>query len=94
MGISALNVMPYPFWIFFSTFLIANDLMEKSMNHYIVLSLGMMIGALIAFVLYAKFSLWLITKNSKVEPVIRKVFASIFLLLGVIQFCRIMYASA
>lgn len=94
MGISALNFMPYPFWIFFSTFLISNGIMERTMQDYIILSLGMMLGAFAMFILYARGSVWLIKKNAKLEASIRKVFASLFMLLGILQMLRIIYMKS
>ena len=91
MGISMLNFMPYPFWIFFSTFLLSNGLMERSMPDYLTLSAGMMIGAFVMFILYARGSVWLIKKNEKLESSIRKIIAILFISLGILQLLRIIY---
>jgi len=89
MGICALNVLPYPFWVFISTLLISNGFMQKANIDFIIVSSAIMFGAFWMFFLYAKFSVWLINKNEKISKYIGKIFAGFFLLLALLQLLRI-----
>lgn len=93
MGVCALNVLPYPFWVFMSTLFISNGFMTKSNTDFIIVSAGIMFGAFWMFYLYARFSVWLVQKNEKVNKYIGKVFAGFFMLLAVLQLIRIHWAN-
>lgn len=90
MGVSALNVMVYPYWILYSSWMVTNKLMNESLYHGVVFSAGIVLGGFLLFYLYARFAVWMTTQSAALMHWSRYIFAAIFITLGVVQLVRLL----
>ncbi|MEO0899214.1 MAG: hypothetical protein AAFY71_22575 [Bacteroidota bacterium] len=76
MGISLLNVMAYPYWAFYGTYMEVNHWLSLSLINIVFLSLGVSLGTWILLIVYARLaksilsgSSWLIEKSYQILAV-------------------------
>lgn len=88
MAVSSLNVLVFPYWIFISTYLNTNDLLDLSYTNIAIFSLGGMAGGFGLFAVYACLADFIIKRSKNVASYVNKVIGALFLLLSVYQFYR------
>lgn len=85
MGISSLNVMVIPYWIFYGTLLIENGWLEKDNKHVLVFSVGAMTGAFLLLVGYAYLGDKVLSRSEQITRWVNKFIGLILICLGVYQ---------
>lgn len=89
LGMAVFNVIVYPYWVFYSTFLINQGWMDTSWIHSLVFSAGITLGAWLLFYCYARFSVWLIGRSEYFASYATRFFALMVFTLGAIQLYHI-----
>ena len=85
MGISSLNLMVIPYWIFYGTLLMTNGWLEKENSNVIVFSFGAMAGAFLLLVLYAYLGDRVLSKSEQVTRWVNKFIGVVLIGFGVYQ---------
>ena len=85
MGISSLNVMVIPYWIFYGTLLVQNNLLEKSDESVLVFSFGAMTGAFLLLVAYAYLGDKVLRKSERITRWVNKFIGTVLIGFGVYQ---------
>jgi threonine/homoserine/homoserine lactone efflux protein len=85
MGISSLNVMVIPYWIFYGTLLIENDWLEKDNMHVLVFSVGAMTGAFLLLVGYAYLGDKVLSRSEQITKWVNKFIGVVLIGFGVYQ---------
>ncbi len=89
VGVSALNVMAYPYWLFYSAWLASENWLQSGWIPAIVFSAGIMCGGMLLFTLYSCFGLWLVRKSNHFQKWSTRIFAGMMIALGIIQLIRV-----
>jgi len=84
-GISLLNVMVFPYWIFYGTYLSTEGWLEIDNLQVGLFSLGVSIGSFMAFVLYAKLALYIVERSNSIVNYTNKFIGLVLLGFGVWQ---------
>jgi len=85
VGMAVFNVIVYPYWVFYSTFLINQGWMSTSWADSLAFSAGITLGAWALFYGYARFSVWLIGRSEHFAKYATRFFALMVFTLGAIQ---------
>lgn len=88
MLISSLNLVVFPYWIFYGTLLTANDLLEKSDGCVAIFSLGAMTGAFALLVAYAYLGAKILSKSEQVTKWVNKFIGAILIAFGIYQLVK------
>ncbi len=88
MGISALNVLVFPFWIFYSGLLIAEGWMDNSLEHLLTFSLGVSLGTFGVLLAYAYAAGFVIKRVKELLWYSQKFVGAMFLLFSFLQAYR------
>lgn len=85
MGISSLNVMVIPYWIFYGTLLIENGWLAKDNEHVLVFSIGAMAGAFLLLVGYAYLGDKVLSRSEQITRWVNKFIGVVLIGFGVYQ---------
>ncbi|HFA47514.1 MAG TPA: hypothetical protein ENJ95_00695 [Bacteroidetes bacterium] len=85
MFISSLNLVVFPYWIFYGTLLTANDLLERSDACVAIFSLGAMTGAFGLLVAYAYLGAKILSKSEQVTKWVNKFIGAVLMGFGIYQ---------
>lgn len=88
MAVSSINVLIFPYWIFISTYLNTNDLLNLSYTNIAIFALGGMAGGFALFSLYAFLADFIIKRSMHFAGYVNKVIGGLFLVLSVYQIYR------
>jgi threonine/homoserine/homoserine lactone efflux protein len=88
VAVSSLNVMVFPYWIFYATYLNVNDWMQLDPLSILLFSGGVSAGAFLLFALYARLGLWVVQRAASVIRYTDLIIAVILLLFGLFQLYR------
>ncbi len=88
MGISSLNVMVIPYWIFYGTLLIENGWLEKDDKTVFIFSLGAMTGAFLLLVVYAFLGDKVLSKSEQITRWVNKFIGVVLIGFGIYQMVR------
>jgi threonine/homoserine/homoserine lactone efflux protein len=88
VAVSSLNVMVFPYWIFYATYLNVNEWMQLDQLSILLFSGGVMLGAFLLFALYARLGLWIVQRAAIVTRYADLIIAIILLLFGLFQLYR------
>lgn len=88
MGISSLNLMVIPYWVFYGTLLMQNDLLEKDNKSVFVFSLGAMTGAFLLLVVYAYLGDRVLSKSEVMTSWVNKFIGVVLVGFGVYQMVK------
>ena len=94
MAVSSLNVLVFPYWIFYGAYLSANGWLLLSNGFLALFCLGTMLGALGALALYARLGVFVVSRTEQVTHYANRVVGLIFLGFGVYQvfcFCELYF---
>lgn len=91
MGLGLVNMLAIPYWIFYAIYLDSMDLLKTDNLSIFVFSIGVVLGALCLFYLYAKLSLKLVEKLDWLARVTHKVIGSIFFGLGILTLAKLLF---
>ncbi|MFZ2900152.1 MAG: LysE family transporter [Saprospiraceae bacterium] len=80
--VSAINVMTFPYWIFYGAYLSANGWMELHTPEILLFSAGTMAGTFLTLLLYAGLGLFLVARASRLTKYINWFLCFLFLGLG------------
>ena len=72
MGISSLNLMVIPYWIFYATLLPANGILIKDNAHVVAFSIGTMSGTFSLLVCYALLGAKILSKSEQITRWVNK----------------------
>lgn len=86
--VSFINVMAYPYWIFYGAYLSANGWMELHTLDILLFSAGTMVGTFLTLLLYAALGLFLVARASRLTKYINWFLCVLFLGLGIFQVFR------
>ncbi len=88
IGISAVNVMVIPYWIFYGTLLVENGWLEKEDRSVVVFSAGAMAGAFLLLMVYAYVGDKLMRRSELITRWVNKVIGVVLIGFGVYQMVR------
>ena len=88
MGISSLNVMVIPYWIFYGTLLIENGWLEKDDKNIFIFSLGAMTGAFLLLVVYAYLGDKVLSKSAQITRWVNKIIGVVLIGFGIYQMLK------
>ncbi|MDX1476667.1 MAG: LysE family transporter [Saprospiraceae bacterium] len=87
--VSSLNLLAFPYWIFYAIYLSSIELIDLDDNLLIcVFSLGVLSGTILILLTYARIGIYASSKSGKVLRYLAPTVATIFALLAVIQTVR------
>ncbi|MEO1517254.1 MAG: LysE family transporter [Bacteroidota bacterium] len=87
--ISSLNVLAFPYWVFYGTYLRAEGWLGN-LSHVLVFSLGVMLGTFALLLGYARMSLYIVEHSRQLALWADRFIGIVFLLLGIIQLARLL----
>ncbi|MBK7406873.1 MAG: LysE family transporter [Saprospirales bacterium] len=87
--ISSLNVMVFPYWIFYGAYLAANGWMNLGNRDITFFAGGVMMGAFLVFLLYAGLGMLLIKRASTLMRYFNWFLVCLFLGLGIFQLWKV-----
>ena len=85
VGISSLNLMVIPYWIFYATLLTTNGIMVKDNTHVVVFSVGVMSGTFALLVCYALLGAKILSKSEQITRWVNKFIGLLLIGFGVFQ---------
>ena len=85
LGIAALNFLIIPYWIFVGVCVEGDGWLILENFWIFIFTLGATLGALVVFFAYAKLSVMVMKKSSKVAGFTNKIIGAVFILLGIYQ---------
>lgn len=85
MGISSLNLMVIPYWIFYGTLLVENGWLKKENGSIMVFSTGAMTGAFLLLATYAWLGDRVLRKSGEVTQWVNKFIGVVLIAFGVYQ---------
>ncbi len=89
VGAAALNFLAIPYWVFYTTWLLANDYLHADPGSLVVFSTGVMLGTFALLWCYARWAHWLQRRGSVLLRYTYTVIGLIFLGLTVWQVVRL-----
>ncbi len=87
--VSLINVMVYPYWIFYGTYLAGEGIIYRTDAWIFIFSIGVLVGTFSLLMLYSFLSLKIIERIKKAAAWTNKIIAFIFLIFAVIQGIKI-----
>lgn len=93
MGVSSLNVMVIPYWIFYGTLLMEQGWLEKDHANVFVFSVGAMTGAFLLLVTYAYLGDKVLSKSEQVTRWVNKFIGVVLIGFGVYQVLKLIVVS-
>jgi len=84
-AVASMNVLIFPYWIFYGTYLRSEGWLEKSDAYYAVFSTGVMFGAFAVFLVYAKIGRLIVARAEKAMRVTNLVVGFLFLSFAIYQ---------
>jgi threonine/homoserine/homoserine lactone efflux protein len=90
--ISSLNVLAFPYWIFYGAWLYANGWMQTGWTDTLVFSAGTMLGVFLALLLYAWLGVFLMTRATRIAKRVNWLLGLLFLALAAYQSYKILAA--
>lgn len=91
MGVSSLNIMVIPYWIFYGTLLMENGWLEKDDKNVIVFSFGAMTGAFLLLVVYAYLGDRVLSRSEVITRWVNKFIGVVLIGFGVYQLLKWLY---
>lgn len=85
VGISSLNLMVIPYWIFYATLLTTNGILVKDNQHVVVFSVGVMFGTFTLLVCYALLGAKILSKSEQITRWVNKFIGLLLIGFGVFQ---------
>ena len=85
VGISSLNLMVIPYWIFYATWLSGRGIMVHDNAHVIAFSIGTMFGTFTLLVLYAFLGARILSKSEQITRWVNKSIGLLLIGFGVLQ---------
>ncbi|MBX2816260.1 MAG: hypothetical protein KTR24_09685 [Saprospiraceae bacterium] len=89
IGITGVNLLIIPYWIFIAIWLRSNGYGIASLNEILWISTGSALGAGLVFLIYVQLGTVIVGKVSKVNEYTNRVLTVLFAILAVIQVIRI-----
>jgi threonine/homoserine/homoserine lactone efflux protein len=93
IGISSMNMLIIPYWMFLSFWLKSNGFEFSGFNSILILSLGSTLGAFLVFILYIKLGSLIVNKLHMVTVYSNKFLGILFFGLAIFQVIRYWYYS-
>ncbi len=90
VGISSLNLMVIPYWIFYATLLTTNGIMVKDNPHVVAFSLGVMSGTFTLLVCYALLGAKILSKSEQITRWVNKFIGLLLIGFGVFQVLKML----
>ena len=91
MGLAAINVLAIPFWVFWGIKLAADGLLQSQNLFLFLFALGSALGTFLLLLTYAKLSVMIFQRMSKIQEMTGKIIGTIFLGLGVYQLVSLLF---
>lgn len=85
MAVSSANVMVFPYWIFYGSWLGANGWLIHDNLHILIFSAGVAIGAFVVFLLFLKLAALVLEKVDNLVKIANRTVGFIFIILALIQ---------
>lgn len=89
MAVSSVNVLVFPYWIFYGTYLTSNGWMRMENEFVYTFVIGVMIGTFILLCLYAKLGQLITNRAEKLTIYVNKFIGFVFVGFGVYQALRV-----
>ncbi len=89
LGISSLNLMVIPYWIFYATLLTTNGILIKDNPHVAIFSFGTMCGTFTLLVCYALLGAKILSKSEQITRWVNKFIGLLLVGFGVFQLLKI-----
>jgi len=89
VGISSLNLMVIPYWIFYATLLTTNGIMVKDNQHVVAFSVGVMLGTFTLLVCYALLGAKILSKSEQITGWVNKFIGLLLIGFGVYQLLKL-----
>ncbi len=90
MLVSSLNVMAYPYWIFYGILMVSNEVLIPTNGWILIFCIGGFIGAFWAMSIYAKLASYATRQFDQFSRKINLFIGLIFLGLGVFQIVQVL----
>jgi threonine/homoserine/homoserine lactone efflux protein len=90
MFISSLNLMIFPYWIFYATLLTANGLFIKDDAHVAIFALGTAVGTFALLVCYSLLGAKILSKSEQITRWVNKFIGLLLLGFGVYQLLKML----
>ncbi|MBK8565455.1 MAG: LysE family transporter [Saprospiraceae bacterium] len=90
VGISSLNLMVIPYWIFYATLLTTNGIMVKDNPHVIAFALGVAGGTFTLLVCYALLGAKILSKSEQITGWVNKSIGLLLIGFGVFQVLKML----
>lgn len=90
VGISALNLMVIPYWIFYATLLTTNGILVKDDAHVVTFSVGTMFGTFTLLVCYALLGAKILSKSEQITRWVNKFIGLLLIGFGVFQVLKML----
>lgn len=90
IGVSALNLLVYPYWIFYGSWLHLNGFLIKETSYILVFSLGVALGTFLLLWVFARLSKWIMKKSDKVSLYADRFIGAIMLGFGIWQLINVL----
>lgn len=87
--VSAVNVLVFPYWIFYSTYLSNQGWLDMDLAHVLVFCVGISLGGMLVFFLFAKMGVYMLEKGPKLMRYINLCIGAIFLAFGLFQLYKL-----
>ncbi|MCB9231872.1 MAG: LysE family transporter [Bacteroidia bacterium] len=90
VGVSALNLLAYPYWIFYGSWLHLNGWLIRETGYIIIFSLGVALGTFFLLWVYGALSTAILKRSEKITRVADRVIGVIMLGFGIWQLVRVL----
>ncbi len=85
MAVSSANVMVFPYWIFYGTWLGSNGWLIHDNFHISIFSAGVAVGAFSVFLLFLKLASIIVKKVDNLVKIANRTVGFIFIILAILQ---------
>ena len=93
MAVSALNVMVFPYFIFYGTWLNGNDWIQLEFPFILLFGLGTTLGTMLVMWLYAWGGVWIVERSMRFTRYINRSIGVLFLLFAAYQIYQLYQLS-
>ncbi|MEZ4981176.1 MAG: hypothetical protein R2769_06225 [Saprospiraceae bacterium] len=90
ISVSLANVMVFPYWIFYSTYLGTKGWLGEGWTQTILFCTGVALGSFTVFWLYALLAEKVLSRIENIQKIANRMVGVIFILLTVLQFCQML----
>ncbi|MCR9286061.1 MAG: LysE family translocator [Bacteroidetes bacterium] len=88
MAVSSVNVLVFPYWIFYGTYLTTNGWMQMEDEFVYTFVIGVMMGTFTLLFLYAKLGLLITNRAERLTSYVNKFIGLVFIAFGIYQACK------